>query len=70
MVTNSGNNIQAEAFVGATIDDVDYNAQSISITILPGHIDNEHKGLLVNNGPGDVDSTYGDLLANAFGIVQ
>lgn len=71
VVTNTdGTNLQVEGFVGGEITDVDIINKRITITVKPGHIDNDHSGLKVGQGADeDIDPTYTYLLANSFGIV-
>lgn len=68
----SGNNTNIVGFAGATIDDIDTVAKTISITIIPGYIDNTFGGATIT-GNGDVGITEPvevALLANSFLLVQ
>lgn len=62
--------ITLEGFLGARIDAIDVSNHKFSITILPGHIDNAHKGLKIDNGVRAIDPADKYLLANSFGIVM
>ena len=67
----ANNEGRIDGFVGIRIDDV-YQSMGdwgISITIIPGYIDNSH-GLAINSGPQNIDENNQDLLATSFGLVQ
>jgi hypothetical protein len=70
--TLTGNNEgRIDGFVGVRIDDV-YQSMGdwgISITIIPGYIDNS-RGLAINSGPQNIDQNNQNLLATSFGLVQ
>ena len=70
--TLTGNNEgRIDGFVGVRIDDV-YQSMGdwgISITIIPGYIDNS-RGLAINSGPQNIDQNNKNLLATSFGLVQ
>ena len=65
--------VVADGFLGATINDIvdSMGTQYISITIIPGFIDNTFCGLGPSLGPSNnISSQNQALLANAYGLVQ
>ena len=61
----------AQGFVGATIDDIvdSMGERYVSITIIPGFVDNTFGGLGIASGPGsDISSENQALLANSYGL--
>ena len=69
---NSSTNATVNAFVSGTINQIvsSMGNQYITITIMPGNIDNTFGGLQICSGQSNVSSSNQSLLANAFGIVQ
>ena len=68
----SGNEGRVDGFVGVRIEDVFQSMGDwhISITVIPGYIDNSRSGLSINSGPQNIDGNNQSLLATSFGLVQ
>lgn len=67
-----GNMIRTDAFVGATVDDVDVVNEEIDITIIPGYIVNTYGGAKVSNSSNNsaICSSGGSYLSYAYTLVQ
>lgn len=68
----NGNDSTIVGFAGATIDDIDTTARTITITFIPGYIDNSFGGTtIIGNGEvGITEPVELALLANSFLLVQ
>lgn len=70
--TISGDSTTIVGFAGATINDIDVAAKTVSVTFIPGYIDNTFGGTTIT-GNGEVGITEPveiALLANSFLLVQ
>ncbi len=72
VTVNSSTDATINAFVTATINNIvsSMGQQYVTITIVPGNIDNAFGGLQICSGQANVSSSNQFLLSDAFGIVQ
>lgn len=64
--------VMADGFLGGTINSVtdSMGQKSISLTVIPGYIDNSFGGLQIDSGMTNVNPGDESYLAKAFGLVQ